>query len=132
VGTGALSLLDQAKEGKMRRVTLMLAAIAVMVSLFAAAAYAAQIEGTKFSDELYESDRRDWIAGRTGGDEIHAEDFDDDTDNVHGNRGNDTIYVNDGDDLDKAIGGRGFDTCYGDPFDDLDCEERILRLSSAR
>jgi hypothetical protein len=34
----------------MRRVTLMLAARAVMVTLFAAAAYAAKIEGTRQQD----------------------------------------------------------------------------------
>ena len=113
----------------MRRVTLMLAAMAVMVSLFAAAAYAAQITGTERSETLRESDRSDWITARAGADTVLA-DFEgpDDTDRVRGNKGMDTIYVNDGDDLDHAMGGKGFDICYGDAFDDLDCEERILRL----
>jgi hypothetical protein len=110
----------------MRRVTLILAAMAVMVSLFAAAAYAAQIEGTVRSETLRESDRSDWITARAGADFVYA-DFDgDDTDRVRGNRGNDTIHVDDGDDLDHAIGGRGNeDVCFGDPGDDLDCDINI-------
>jgi Ca2+-binding RTX toxin-like protein len=110
----------------MRRVTLMLAAMAVMVSLFAVAAYASDIEGTKRSDELFESNRGDWIAGRSGADELKAKKFPNDTDNVHGNLGADTIRVDDGDTLDTAIGGKGFDTCYGDPGDDLDCDVEIF------
>ena len=112
----------------MRRVTLMLAAMAVMVSLFAAAAYAAQIQGTERGETLRESDRSDWIIARAGADTVYADPDGDDTDRVRGNKGMDTIYVNDGDDLDHAIGGKGFDICYGDPFDELDCEEQILRL----
>jgi hypothetical protein len=61
VGTGATSLLDQAKEGKMRRVTLMLAAVAMMVALFAVVAYAAEIQGTENKDLLTESNRGDTI-----------------------------------------------------------------------
>jgi hypothetical protein len=127
VGTGATSLLDPAKEGKMRRVTLILAAMAVMVSLFAAAAYAAQIQGTERGETLRESDRSDWITARDGADIVYANYDGDDTDRVRGNKGRDTIYVNDGDDLDHAIGGKGFDYCVGDAFDDLDCEVRIER-----
>jgi Ca2+-binding RTX toxin-like protein len=101
----------------------MLAAMAVMVSLFAAAAYAANITGTERSETLRESNQGDWITARAGADLVYA-DFDgDDTDRVRGNRGNDIIYVDDGDDLDHAIGGRGNDdVCYGDPGDDLDCD----------
>jgi hypothetical protein len=98
-----------------------------MVSLFAAAAYAAQIQGTERGETLGESDRGDWITARAGADIVHAEDYGEDTDRVRGNKGRDTIYVNDGDDLDHAIGGKGFDTCFGDAFDDLDCEVRLLR-----
>ena len=111
----------------MRRVTLILAAMAVMVSLFAAAAYAAQIQGTERGETLRESDRSDWITARDGADIVYANYDGDDTDRVRGNKGRDTIYVNDGDDLDHAIGGKGFDYCVGDAFDDLDCEVRIER-----
>jgi Ca2+-binding RTX toxin-like protein len=122
VGKGANSLLDQTKEGKMRKLTLMLAAMGLMVSLFAAVAYAATIEGTDQSEVLLESDRNDTIHGKAGGDIIDASIFVGDRDEVKGNRGSDTIYVDDGDNRDTAIGGKGFDRCFGDPGDDLNCE----------
>ena len=107
----------------MRRVTLMLAAMAVMVSLFAVVAYAAEIEGTKRSDELFESNRGDWIAGRSGADYIDASRFREDTDKVHGNKGGDFIDVGDMDSLDTAHGGKGVDTCVGDVGDTfISCE----------
>jgi hypothetical protein len=137
VGTGANSLLDQAKDGEMRRVMLMLAAMAVMVSLFAAAAYAADIYGTRAGDILLESQRKDKIFGREGGDEIYASlfgisgemaDTGPDRDKAFGNRGGDYIDLRDGDGRDTAIGGEGFDECWGDVGanvggdDELDCE----------
>jgi hypothetical protein len=107
----------------MRRVTLLLAAMAVMVSLFAVAAYAANITGTERSETLRESNQGDWIIARAGADLVYADFDSDDTDRVRGNRGNDIIHVDDGDDLDRAIGGRGNnDVCFGDPGDDLDCD----------
>ena len=106
----------------MRRVTLMLAAMAMMVSLFAAVAYAATIEGTDQSEVLLESDRNDTIIGRAGGDIMDASNFRNDADVARGNKGADTIYVDDGDNRDTAIGGKGFDRCFGDAGDDLNCE----------
>jgi len=116
----------------MRRVTLMLAAMAVMVSLFAAVAYAAEIYGTNEPEKLLESNLKDKIYGRQGGDKIFASLYgpdgyfkktDEDRDKAYGNRGPDFINLRDGDDLDTAIGGKGHDECYGDPGDVLDCEE---------
>ena len=107
----------------MRRVTLMLAAMAVMVSLFAVVAYAAEIEGTDRSDQLFESERGDWIAGHAGADDIDASTYPEDTDKVHGNKGMDILNVDDGDSLDTVIGGKGDDTCYGDTGDTfVNCE----------
>jgi hypothetical protein len=138
VGKGANSLLDQTKEGKMRKVTLMLAAMAVMVSLFATAAYAAAIYGTSDSDLLLESQLKDKIFGRQAGDDIYASLFgptgeladgkftDPDRDKAFGNRGSDYIDLRDGDGKDTAIGGEGRDVCWGDTRpdnpDELDCE----------
>jgi Ca2+-binding RTX toxin-like protein len=107
----------------MRRVTLMVAAMALMVSIFAAVAYAATIEGSDASEYLLESDRNDMILGHGGADAINAKPFTLDTDRVHGNKGDDEISVADGDSLDKVQGGQGQDRCFGDPGDDLDCEE---------
>jgi hypothetical protein len=123
VGTGANSPLDQTKEGKMRRVTLMLAAMAVMVSLFAAVAYAAEIWGTEANDTLLESKQDDRIFGRQGDDEIYAHLFRGDNDHVEGNRDDDIIRVDDGDHQDTAIGGEGYDKCWGDGGEELDCEK---------
>ena len=87
----------------MRRVTLMLAAMAVMVSLFAVAAYAAQIEGSENNDFLTESQRGDTITALAGDDEVYAGIYsaletprgNGDRDRVHGNKGNDYIDVAD-------------------------------------
>jgi hypothetical protein len=116
VGTGATSLLDQAKEGNMRRVTLMLAAMAVMVSLFAAAAYAAaEIWGTSHRDEIFETNQDDKIYGREGDDYIDARRYDGDQDKAYGNRDEDIISVKDGDEQDYVDGGEDYDKCWADP-----------------
>jgi hypothetical protein len=116
----------------MRRVTLMLAAMALMVALFAVVAYAAEIQGTINNETIIETERNDQIAGRGGNDDINAGFYNigqtpgglGDTDNVKGNRGDDFIDVVDGDNRDSANGGRGTaDECVGDPGDDLtNCE----------
>ena len=111
----------------MRKVTLMLAAVAMMVSLFAVVAYAADIQGTDNDDWLIESQRSDTIAGHRGDDQINAAFYDisetpggdGDTDIVKGNRGEDTIDVADGDNDDTANGGRGDDTCTADAGDNV-------------
>jgi hypothetical protein len=114
----------------MRKLTLTLAAMAVMVSLFAAAAYAATIYGTNEPDKLLESNLQDEIFGRQGGDKIWANIFGPrygdpaDRDKAYGNRGPDYINTTDGDDRDYVDGGRGHDECWGDDEDVfVDCEE---------
>jgi Ca2+-binding RTX toxin-like protein len=107
----------------MRRVMLMVAAMAIMVSLFAAAAYAADIWGTDANDTLLESKQDDKIFGRQGDDDIFATIYSGDKDVVEGNRHDDIIRVDDGDNQDTAIGGEGFDKCWGDGGDELDCEK---------
>jgi Ca2+-binding RTX toxin-like protein len=116
----------------MRRVTLMLAAMAVMVGLFAGVALAAAIEGTSVGEILIESDRNDTMFGRGGRDIVDASAFgpdgfliqtDPDTDVANGNSGNDFIDTDDGDGRDTANGGNGDDICFGDPNDELiSCE----------
>jgi Ca2+-binding RTX toxin-like protein len=107
----------------MRKVTLMVAALALMVPIFAAVAYAATTEGTNASEYLLESSRNDTLYGHSGGDTINAKPFKGDTDKVYGNKGDDVISVADGDSLDKVNGGKGWDRCFGDEGDNLDCEE---------
>ena len=117
----------------MRRVMMMLAAMAVMVSLFAGVAYAAEIWGTEEPERLLESDLDDNIFGRQGGDKIFANlygpdglirETDADRDKAYGNRGPDNIYATDGDNEDTLDGGLGHDECFGDDEDVfVDCEE---------
>jgi hypothetical protein len=124
----------------MRRVTLMVAAMAVMVTLFAGVAYAATIEGTSESDLLLDSNLNDTIFGRGSGDDIRADAFGPqgfitvngapccgpDTDVARGNAGPDFIVVTDGDNRDTAIGGDGNDTCFGDTLAELNCENETV------
>jgi Ca2+-binding RTX toxin-like protein len=114
----------------MRRVTLVLAAVAMMVSLFAVVAYAAEIQGTENRDLLTESQRGDTIKALSGDDDIcagpNANDCSagyskdqtsgglGDRDRVHGNSGDDFIDVFDEDGKDIAWGGKGIDDCWGD------------------
>ena len=117
----------------MRRVTLMLAAVAMMVALFAVVAYAADIQGTENNDLLNESQRGDTIKGLTGNDDICAGPGSNlcsggysieqtpgglgDRDRVHGNKGDDFIDLVDSDGKDIAWGGKGTDECFGDNAD---------------
>ncbi len=107
----------------MRRGMLILAAMALMVSLFAAVAYAANISGTNEGETILESDVDDQISGLQGGDKIFANIYGDDKDTVEGNRHDDKITVDDGDNKDVVIGGDGYDTCWGDDGDSIDCEK---------
>jgi Ca2+-binding RTX toxin-like protein len=111
----------------MRRVMMLLAAMAVMVGLFAAVAYAATIEG----ERLFESNLNDTIFGRGGAYIIDATPFTNDTDRANGNAGNDEIDARDNDDRNTLNGGNGDDVCFGDPGDEfISCEEEIVGSSN--
>jgi len=110
----------------MRKVMLILAAIAVMVSLFAVAAYAAEIQGTDANDELWESNRNDQIHGLLGEDVINATSYSGDRDRAHGNKHSDTIDVTDGDGKDIAFGGKGEDFCFGDESAAMDGGDEFI------
>jgi hypothetical protein len=110
---------------------LMVAAMAVMVSLFAVAAYAAEIQGSDDGETLIETERNDKINGHRGGDEINAAFYMitatpgglGDTDEVKGNRGDDDLDVGDGDFRDTVNGGPGTDECRVDNGDEVkNCE----------
>jgi RTX calcium-binding nonapeptide repeat (4 copies) len=103
----------------MRRVMLMLAAIAVMVSLFAVAAYAADIQGTNNTEQLNESNKNDQIHALSGDDDIFAGVYQNigDSDRAHGNKGDDFIDLRDQDIKDHAWGGKGEDDCWGETGD---------------
>ena len=123
----------------MRRVTMMLAAMALMVLLSAGVAIAATLEGTSAVDVILDTNRNDTIFGRGAGDAIFANAFgpeglftvdslgtDPDTDQANGNAGNDFINTDDGDGRDTANGGRGNDDeCVIDANDDTNSCETI-------
>jgi Ca2+-binding RTX toxin-like protein len=111
----------------MRRGTMLLAAIAVMVALFAGAAYAATISGTAERDILVESQLDDVINARAGDDKVKAQFKQWDKDELRGNSGDDLLRADDGDDWDIVNGGAGNeDLCIGDAEDDfLNCEDTI-------
>jgi len=95
---------------------IMVATVALLVALFAAAAYADTIKGTQAADYLdVETSGNDQIYGRGGADEIFATNWGQDTDKLYGGRGADELDAWDGDGNDVLNGGRGVDECWGDP-----------------
>ncbi len=117
----------------MRKVTMMVALVALMVALFATAAYAVDKQcakspcyGTDNRDSLYERGGDgvpDSIYGQARNDYINARSFTNDEDELFGREGNDTLDARDNDGLDTLNGGKGTDTCYGDAGDTfVSCE----------
>ena len=93
---------------------MMVAMVAVMVALFATAAYAATIDGNDRRNTLIETAGDDLIRGFGGGDVIDANNYGGDEDILRGGEGNDRLLANDGDTLDTVNGGPGFDICVVD------------------
>jgi hypothetical protein len=116
---------DKESKGMSRKAPMLLAAIAVMVALFATAAYAATIMGTDQSDKLFESQRADTISGLRAADTLRAKQFAFDTDKLYGGKGKDLLNARDGDDRDTLDGDEGTDKCVGDQGDTyISCELR--------
>jgi Ca2+-binding RTX toxin-like protein len=108
----------------MRRTGMMVAMVAVMVALFATAAYAATIEGNSRDNTLFETPQNDRMYGYGGQDDLYADDFSGDTDRLYGGGGADYLDAQDGDGQDLLDGGRGYDVCVGDPGDTfVSCRE---------
>jgi Ca2+-binding RTX toxin-like protein len=110
----------------MRKVMLMGALVALLVTLFAAAAFARDFqcttipcEGTNNRDTITEraGNVNDNISGKRGGDTITATAGTNDRDDLFGNRGDDTLNADDGDPFDSLNGGAGRDVCRGDDGD---------------
>lgn len=121
--------LGDKEENYMRRPTMVLILIAVMVALLAGVAYAATIEGTANDDIPRESQRNDQMYGFAGGDELLANFDGADTDVLRGGRGADDLDAIDGDGRDSLIGGRGFDTCHieqGEDDETSGCNMKVI------
>jgi Ca2+-binding RTX toxin-like protein len=103
---------------------MMMAVVALMVAMFATAAYAATITGNDRANTLNETSQNDTIYGRGGNDELNAWQFSGDRDRLYGGGGADYLDADDGDGEDLLDGGRGYDVCYGDPGDNfVSCAE---------
>jgi hypothetical protein len=118
-GAGArpFSPTEEGKVDKMRKTGMMVAMVALLVAMFATAAYAATIEGNNRDNTLFETPQNDRIYGNAGNDELNAWEYSGDTDRLYGGRGRDVLYADDGDGQDLLDGGRGYDECYGDVGD---------------
>jgi hypothetical protein len=111
----------------MRKVTMMVALVALMVALFATAALAVnkqctnlRCEGTNNRDTLIERGGDgvpDNISGLQRNDRIDASRFGADEDDLFGNSGNDTLDARDFDGDDTLNGGKGTDSCFGNAGD---------------
>jgi Ca2+-binding RTX toxin-like protein len=92
----------------MRKATLVLGVVALVIALSATAAYAVvTIIGDADDNILTESDGDDIIFGKAGEDGINAFEFADDRDELRGGRGNDALDAQDGDGDDLLVGGGG-------------------------
>jgi hypothetical protein len=107
------------KEKTMRKGTIMVALVALLVGLFAAVAYAEVLNGTSGNNNLIDPTAgNDQIYARGGTDVIDG-DFgtpgeDNDADLLKGQRGPDNVSGVDEDTLDTVAGNRGNDTCLID------------------
>ena len=118
---------SQGGEKKMRKVMMMVALVALLVALFATAAFAKTFQctslncdGTRNPDTISErvgNVNPDNIFGGLGGDVIDARDFFRDEDKLYGNKGSDRLDARDADNLDTVNGGQGVDECFGDADD---------------
>ncbi|MDQ3250803.1 MAG: hypothetical protein M3P86_00680 [Actinomycetota bacterium] len=110
----------------MRKLTMVVAMVVMLVPLIAAAAFAADqliqcqaapCYGSGNDDKILERKGNgvfDKIIMKGGHDVVLANEYRNDTDIVKGGTGYDKIKVNDGDRLDTASGGRGGDWCIVD------------------
>ena len=110
----------------MRKLTMVLALVVVMVPLVAAAAYAANqiiqcagipciATGTQdLVKERIGNRLNDKIYLKAGSDQVRADKYRADRDLIYGGKGYDLIYTSDGDTHDRIRGGAGKDKCYVD------------------
>ena len=125
---------------KGRKGTMMVALVALLVAIFATAAYAATInctggpcKGTGDPDTLNESAGNDQMYGYGARDFLDANNAaPGDTDTLRGGRNNDDLVADDGDGDDVVYGGRGRDgECTVDEGDEVhECDGNVTRLSN--
>jgi Ca2+-binding RTX toxin-like protein len=116
-----------------RRTILLIAMCAMLVSIVAPAAFAAEKVGNDRANYIKETCGADLLVGRGGNDTIDANNCGPDADRLRGGTGNDRLLANDGDVTDSVIGGPGYDTCVVDARSEVDggCERVLVREPSA-
>ena len=110
----------------MRRIATMVALSVALLAVSAGAVLAANqiircagipCTATGNDDLVYERSRNglnDTIYLKGGDDQVRANGYTNDQDEIYGSSGYDLIYVNDGDRNDRIRGGKGNDKCYVD------------------
>ena len=110
----------------MRRIVMMMALSVALLAVSAGAVFAANqiircagipCVATGNDDLVYEragNRLNDEIYLKGGDDQVRANGYTNDQDEIYGSSGFDLIYVNDGDTHDRIRGGRGNDKCYVD------------------
>jgi len=107
----------------MRRIVIMVALVALLVTICATAAFAKIITGNNNNNHLIESPWDDTMNGRGGNDFLDAQLWGgftgvNDRDTLKGGRQSDVLVAIDGDNSDFLIGGSGVhDRCLGDSGD---------------
>ena len=122
----------------MRKGTIMVALAALLVAIFATAAYALTADctggpcyGTKQDDHLDETQNSgdDQMYTYRGEDVLHAFQYPGDTDKLYGGPNNDQVDADDGDGNDLVVGGGGGDDrCWVDAGDEVkSCDGNVFR-----
>ncbi len=114
------------EEKKLRRIVTMVALSVALLAVSAGAVFAANqvircagipCTATGNDDLVYEragNRLNDEIYLKGGDDQVRANRYTNDRDEIYGSSGFDLIYVNDGDTHDRIRGGKGNDKCYVD------------------
>ena|SRR5215203_4691818 len=112
-----------------RKGTMMVALVALLVAIFATAAYAQTFIGDSGNDTFTETPGNDQMYGYGGEDELLAYIYGGDRDKLYGGRGNDYLEGHDGDGDDLIVGGKGGDDeCYADFGDEVhSCDGNVTR-----
>lgn len=114
----------------MRRTTLLILAVGMLLALTAGVAVAKEVRGDRGDNRLVGTINRDVIYGLGGNDTIYALAG---NDRVEGNNGNDKISGGQG--ADRLFGGKNADTISGAPGDDViagDAGNDTLRAQAGR
>jgi len=126
-GWGSRLGRNEERKVDMRKIAILVGAVALMTMLFAGVALAKNFQcttkpcyGTNNPDTIFERGGDgvgDIIYAMRGSDHVYANTFTDDADSLYGQRGGDYLNADDGDGRDYVNGGAGTDVCVVDAND---------------